>query len=139
MGKTCPFSIPPLRLVIFIAGLIMGAIIQNPGGSTGVFVQGSLLVLITAGLTIVVVTPFALFASIGRGYLLPVGLAVLMLMMTNFVAVAGWDEYFPWAVPGFFAQGKNLLLPVSYWIACLTGLAGILATYYWWKYAGQNR
>jgi ABC-2 type transport system permease protein len=128
-----------LTLVIFTAGLLMGALIQLPGGSTGVILQGAALVLITAALTIVVVTPFALFASVGRGYLLPVGLAVLTLMLTNLVAVAGWGEYFPWAVPGFFAQGKNLLLPVSYWIACLTGLAGMLATYFWWKYADQNR
>ena len=63
----------------------------------------------TACLAIAVVLPFALFASVGRGYLLPVGLAILILMMTNLVAIAGWGEYFPWAVPGLYAQGKSAL------------------------------
>jgi ABC-2 type transport system permease protein len=67
------------------------------------------------------------------------GLAILVIMMANLVAVAGWGEYFPWAVPGLYAQGKSPLTPVSYWIVVLTGLAGVAATYVWWKYADQNR
>lgn len=128
-----------LTLVISIAGIGMGAIIQLPGGSTSVIFQGIALVLITASMVITVVLPFALFASVGRGYLLPIGAAVLTLMMTNLVAIAGWGEYFPWAVPGLFAQGKSALAPVSYWIVFLTGLVGMVATYFWWKYADQNR
>ena len=94
---------------------------------------------ITACLAIAVVLPFALFASVGRGYLLPIGVAILTLMMANLVAVAGWGEYFPWAVPGLYAQGKSPLTPISYWIVFLTGLAGMIGTYLWWKYADQNR
>jgi hypothetical protein len=85
-----------------------------------------------------VATPFAFFASVGRGYLLPLGVALLMAMMTNLVALAGWGEYFPWAVPGLYAQGKSALTPLSYWIVVLTGLAGMIATYIWWKFADQN-
>jgi ABC-2 type transport system permease protein len=128
-----------LTMVIFIVGLVMGAIIKLPGGSISVIFQGSALVVITACLVIAVVMPFALFASVGRGYLLPIGLAVLTLMMTNLVAIAGWGEYFPWAVPGLYAQGKSSLPPISYWIVLMTGLAGMIATYLWWKYADQNR
>jgi len=51
----------------------------------------------------------------------------------------GWAEYFPWAVPGLFAQGKDTLLPISYPIAVLAGLAGMVATYLWWKVADQSR
>jgi ABC-2 type transport system permease protein len=128
-----------LTIVMLMVGLVMGAVIQLPGGSSGVILRGSLLVVITAGLVIAVVLPFALFASLGRGYLLPLGVAVLTLMMTNLAAIAGWGEYFPWAVPGLFAQGKSSLAPVSYWIVFLTALAGMLATYLWWKVADQNR
>jgi ABC-2 type transport system permease protein len=87
----------------------------------------------------VVVIPFAFFASLGRGYLLPVGMAILALMMANLVAVAGWGEYFPWAVPGLLAQGKSSLTLASYAVVMLTGLAGMVATYLWWKYADQSR
>ena len=128
-----------LTVVIFIAGLVMGAIIQLPGGSLSVILQGSELVLVTACLVIGVVMPFAFFASVGRGYLLPIGVAILSLMVANLVVVVGWGEYFPWAVPMLYAQGKSALAPVSYWIVLLTGLAGMLATYLWWKYADQNR
>ncbi len=128
-----------LTTVIFIAGLVMGAIIQLPGDSLRVILQGSALVVITACLVIGVVMPFALFASVGRGYLLPMGLAVLTLMMANLVAILGWGEYFPWAVPMLYAQGKSSLTPISYWIVFFTSLAGMIATYLWWKYADQNR
>jgi ABC-2 type transport system permease protein len=55
-----------LTLVIFIAGLVMGALIQFPGGTSSVILQGSGVVIITAVLTTAVIMPFALFASIGR-------------------------------------------------------------------------
>jgi ABC-2 type transport system permease protein len=128
-----------LAVVMLVAGLAMGAAIQLPGGSIQAIWQGSDLVLITAGLVIAAILPFAFFASLGRGYLLPLGVAVLTLMLTNLVAILGWGEYFPWAVPGLYAQGKSPLTPVSYWIVFLTGLAGMLATYLWWKLADQNR
>jgi ABC-2 type transport system permease protein len=127
-----------LTLIIFIVGLVMGAIIQLPQGSISVVLQGSALVAITACLAIVVVLPFALLASVGRGYLLPIGVAILTLMMANVVMIAGWAEYYPWAVPALYAQGSNLT-PVSYWIVILTGLAGMIGTYLWWKFADQNR
>jgi ABC-2 type transport system permease protein len=128
-----------LAIIILITVLSMGWLLNLPGGSPSVIIQGGAVVLVTALLTIWVVLPFALFASIGRGYLLPVGVAVLTVMMANLVAVAGWGEIFPWAVPGLYVQGKGALPPASYWIVFLTGLAGMLATYFWWKYADQNR
>lgn len=90
-------------------------------------------------MAIIVVLPFALFASIGRGYMLPIGVAVVTLMLTNLLAIAGWGELFPWAVPGLFAQGKEILPPISFWIVIVTGLAGMTTTYLWWMYSDQTR
>jgi ABC-2 type transport system permease protein len=126
-------------MVILIVGLVMGAIIRLPGGSISVILQGSALVMISACLAIAVIMPFALLASVGRGYLLPIGGAILAMMMANVVGLAGWGEYFPWGVPGLYAMGKSPLPPASYWIVLLTSLAGMIATYFWWKYADQNR
>ena len=97
------------------------------------------MLVIASCLTIVVTTPFAFFASVGRGYLLPLGMALVLLMLTNLAVLAGWGEYFPWAVPGLYAQGQSVLTPISYGITGLTGLAGMIATYAWWKFADQNR
>ncbi len=104
-----------------------------------VVLQGSAMMASMACLVVAVTLPFAFFASVGRGYLLPMGVAVLTLMLTNVVALAGWGEYFPWAVPGLYAQARDSLAPISYWIVAATGLAGAIATYLWWKYADQNR
>jgi ABC-2 type transport system permease protein len=128
-----------LAAEILIAGLVTGALIGLPQGSPGALLQGSTLVAMTAGLVMVVVMPFAFFASVGRGYLLPIGVAILALIMANLVAIMGWGAYFPWAVPGLYAQGKGYLTPISYPIAILTGLAGMIGTYLWWKYADQSR
>jgi ABC-2 type transport system permease protein len=125
--------------MITIAGLGLGAVIGLPGGTSGMFLQGITTLAITACLVIIDVFPIAFFASVGRGYLLPIGAAILALIMANVVMIAGWGEYFPWAVPGIFAQGKSMLPPISYWVVFLTGLAGMFGTYLWWKFADQNR
>jgi ABC-2 type transport system permease protein len=128
-----------LTAVIYVVGVVMGMVIHLPGGSLSSILQGSNLVVITACLVIGAVSPFALFASVGRGYMLPLALAVLTLMVTNIVAIAGWGDYFPWAVPGLYAMAKEPLPAASYWVVAMTGLAGIAATYVWWKFADQNR
>jgi len=128
-----------MTLVILTLGLGMGAIIQLPGGSLSVVLRGSAVAAMAACLCIAVVLPFALFASAGRGYLLPLGVAVLALITANLVVVVGWGEYFPWAVPMLYAQGKSYTGPISYSIVFLTGLAGMIGTYLWWKFADQNR
>jgi len=128
-----------MAIIIFIFGLVIGAIIQLPGGSISVILHGSTVVAITVCLVIAVVLPFALLASVGRGYLLPMGVAVLTLIMANFMMALGWAEYFPWAVPTLYSMGESSLTSISYWILFFTSLAGMIATYLWWKYADQNR
>ncbi len=125
--------------LILVVGLGIGALLRLPGGSTDVIFKGVGMSVISAGLTIAVTLPFAYFASLGRGYLLPVGVAIIMAIAGNLVVVMGWGEFFPWAVPMLYAQGKSYTGPASYWVAVLTGLAGMLITYLWWKTADQNR
>jgi ABC-2 type transport system permease protein len=128
-----------LTAVIFMASLAMGLLLGLSGGSSEVLWQGIQLVALTGGLVIGVAMPFALFASISRGYLLPIGMAILAVMMANLVVVLGWGEYFPWAVPMLYAQGESALTSLSYWIVLLTGLVGMISTILWWMYADQNR
>lgn len=131
-----------LTIAIFGLLLIMGALFNLPQGSLAVIWQGSVTLAITAGLTILIVLPFALLASIGRGYLLPMGAAIILLIMANVAAIAGWGDYFPWAIPGMYTQAMaepgSSLGAASYWVVILTGLAGMEATFLWWKYADQS-
>ena len=71
------------------------------------FSRAALSSAITACLAIAVVLPFALFASVGRGYLLPIGLAVLTLMMTNLVAIARVGRILPLGRAGVICAGKK--------------------------------
>ena len=128
-----------MAIVILIFGFVMGMMIQLPGGSLSVIIQGITVAAITVCLVIAVVLPFALVASVGRGYLLPMALAVLTLIMANLMMVVGWAEYFPWAVPILYAQGESILNPISCWIVFITSAVGMIGTYLWWKYADQNR
>jgi ABC-2 type transport system permease protein len=128
-----------MATITIIFSLLMGALIQLPGGSVSVILHGITVSAITICLVIAVVLPFAFFASVGRGYMLPMALAVLTLIMANLVMVVGRAEYFPWAVPILFAQGDSSLTALSYWIVFLTSMVGMVATYLWWKNADQNR
>ena len=128
-----------LTLFLFIVGAVLGVMMGLPQGSFSVILQGSASAAVTTALVIAVVLPFGFLASVGRGYLLPMGAAFLALVMANLVSVAGWGEYFPWAIPGLFSQPKSALGPASFVIVILTGLVGVAITYFWWKYADQNR
>jgi ABC-2 type transport system permease protein len=119
-------------------GLVLGAFIQLPGGSPAVILHGAGLLAITSIMSIILVLPFGFFASLGRGYLLPIGIAILTVILGNLSITLGWGEYFPWAVPAMLLQETHLGI-FSYGLVILTGLLGVAGTYLWWKYADQNR
>lgn len=131
-----------LTVIVYVLGLVLGAVIVLPQWSTDVLIRGSLALLITFCLVMVVLIPVAFFASFGRGYLPPMGVMLLLVALANVVTIAGWGDYFPWAIPliyaGMVGEG-GALEPTSYTIVLLTGLAGLGATYLWWMRADQNR
>jgi ABC-2 type transport system permease protein len=128
-----------LAVLLFGLGLGLGGLFHLPGGSAGILLQGCARAAITAGLVIAAMLPFAFFASLGRGYLLPIGVCFIALILANLVMAAGWGEYFPWAILALYAQAKQALSPASFAIVLLTGLLGLVGTYAWWQYADQNR
>jgi ABC-2 type transport system permease protein len=131
-----------LTLEIYLVGLVLGVLVGLPQGSAQVILHGSVVFWVTAGLVILVILPFGFFASVGRGYLLPIGVAILAVALANIVALIGYGSHFPWSVPGLFAGmggSSAALTPLSYGIVVLTGLAGIIVTYWWWMYADQSR
>jgi ABC-2 type transport system permease protein len=122
----------------YVVGLILGLVIRLPGGSPAVILHGTGLLAVTAVMSIMLVMPFAFFASVGRGYLLPIGIAIFTVILGNLAITLGWGEYFPWAVPALVMQAAPIP-PLSYVLVALTGLAGIGGTTLWWKYADQDR
>jgi ABC-2 type transport system permease protein len=131
-----------LTVIVYLIGLGVGFAVQLPPVMPAVFLQGTITLAITACLTIALVTPIAFFASAGRGYLPPMGVAILMLIVAQIVAATGWGEYFPWSVPALYSgmAGPQYaqMGAISYVLVILTSLLGAAGTFVWWTFADQK-
>jgi ABC-2 type transport system permease protein len=127
-----------LTVVVCLVGLGIGAAIGFPDVSTQVVLRGFGVLALIACMVIALVTPIAFFASAGHGYLAPMGVVFLIMLLAQVIAAAGWGEYFPWSIPGMYSQGEELG-PASYAIVVVTCLAGIAGTLVWWERADQSR
>jgi ABC-2 type transport system permease protein len=132
-----------LALMIYVLGLAFGAVIVLPQWSAQLAKEGTVTLAITAVLTILLVTPVAFVASAGRGYLPPMGFAILVLVLAQVLGAAGWGPLFPWSVPALFAGlGSHQsagLDSVSYVLVVATSLAGLVATFLWWQRADHTQ
>jgi ABC-2 type transport system permease protein len=132
-----------LAALILLIGLGLGTAIALPQTAVEVLWQGAVRVASTAGLTIALVTPIAFFASAGRGYLLPLGMALMTMILAQVIAAAGWGEYFPWSVPALYAGAAGIeqaqLGAVSFALVLLTSVTGLISTFVWWAWADQSQ
>jgi len=130
-----------LTAIIYLIGLGVGMAVDLPPVPAAIFWQGTVIVAITTCLNIALATPIAFFAGLGRGYLAPMGAAILALILAQIIAATGWGDYFPWSVPALYAgvAGPDYaqLGPVSYVIVVLTSLVGMIGTFVWWEVADQ--
>jgi len=124
--------------VIYFVGLAVGTAVGLPSVPDEVFWQSTITIVISAILTISLVAPIAFIASVGRGYLAPLGAAILVIFLAQIIAIVGYGEYFPWAVPALYSQGSPIG-PVSFLLVFLTGLAGMAGTFLWWELADQTK
>jgi ABC-2 type transport system permease protein len=133
---------------LLLTGLIvavtlgLGALLGLPGGSTADFVQAVRIVAVVAGMTIVVLPPFAWMASAGRGYLPSIGMMFVVVALGQVLATLGWGAYFPWSVPamasgaaGAEAAQLGVESYVSLLVACIGGIVGTLVR---WRLADQT-
>lgn len=132
-----------LALLVFIVGLVVGAVVDIPGWSLNLEWSSLVTVVVTALLTFLLMPFVALFASSGRGYLPPLGWTILALAFANLVSVLGWGDWFPWAVPillsGMVRTNAELVGLHSYLVVAAACLIGTAATFAWWQRADQTR
>ncbi|MEJ2501821.1 MAG: ABC transporter permease [Gemmatimonadota bacterium] len=119
-----------LVAAILVEAALVAAALGLPGYSAGVLAGGVSDALVAAGLTLLLAPVIAWIATLGRGYLPPLGFAMLALVLGNIVGATGWGKWFPWSIVPLFAgvAGPPEGLAGSLWIVALTGLAGIAAT-----------
>lgn len=128
---------------VFLLGLLVGSLVSIPGWSTDLL-RSAIFDVLGAGILTIALLPFvALIACIGRGEFPPIGWIVLTVAMAQVAAITGWGDWFPWSVPALFsgaAGPRGELLGIhSYILVVLAGIAGLAATFYWWRTADQTR
>jgi len=132
-----------VSLWVYLMGLLIGYWVDIPGWTTQLAWKSLVEVLATAALTLLLMTPVAFIASMGRGYLPPLAWAVLTIFFSQIIAATGWGDWFPWSVPALFSgvvgpRAEQLGFH-SYVLVGFAGLIGMLATYVWWRNADQTR
>lgn len=130
-------------LWIYLVGLLLGNFVDIPGWTTQLAWASFRDVLLTAAMTLLLMAPVAFIASMGRGYLPPLGWTVLTIFLAQIIAATGWGDWFPWSVPALFSgvvgPRAEQLGPHSYVLIILTGMIGLAATFWWWLNADQTR
>ena len=131
-------------LAVWTGALGVGIVtaLRLPGAVAGTLGPGLVRLLLTALMTIALVAPFALLASVARGYLAPVGVILLATFLGQIVTALGYGAYFPWAVPALYAGiggAGTRPGPAGYLLVVLVGLAAVLGTGSWWRRADQAR
>jgi len=116
--------------VVIAAGSLIGVI----GGSIMQHVTTFITFLTTSLLIIVVSTTSALLANMTRGYLAPIGLTFVLVIVSNVIMQLGMGPYFPWTIPVLLLTGADIGF-ISMVIIAVTGAVGFAGTVAWWKFA----
>jgi ABC-2 type transport system permease protein len=131
-----------LSIEVYVLGLAIGAGLRLPGWSLDTARHGLLVLLATAVMTVALVTPLALAASAGHGYLPAVGALFALVFSAQIVAILGYGGYFPWSVPALYSglagPDKPVPGPVGYALVVAVGIAGTVGTAYWWRTADHT-
>lgn len=132
-------------LVIFnlILGLLIGYSFKLEGWSTSMFMDNLTVYFVTTLLIILLNTPIAFFSLWGKGYLPPLGVVALLLVLSQIIGAIGLGAYFPWSIPGLYSGSggevfKMQLNIMSFIILIITSIIGYIGTVFWWKYADQK-
>ncbi len=126
-----------LSIYMFAVGFAAGAILGVEGGAASFIWSIFLRFLLTSLLYIFVTTPSTLLANVTKGYLAPLGLILIIVILSRVLASFGFAPYFPWTIPSVFQSTGSLNLS-SIMILAYTGIAGIAGTFAWWRYAEQR-
>ena len=122
--------------------LPIGFLLDLPGWSAGMLRESARSIALTAGLSILLLSPTAFLASASRGYLAPMGFTILTIFLGQITVATGWGAWFPWSVPALFSGMAGppaaALGPASYVLVGLTSLAGGVATLVWWRRADHT-
>lgn len=131
-----------LSAIVFLLALAVGSKVDIPGYSSELLKQGTTVFFVCSIMTLLLSAPVGFFATVGKGYLSPLGYVIVTMILAQIISTTGYGHFVPWSIPalasGIDGSGELAIGPVSYVIVLLTSLAGVMATVLWWRYADQN-
>ncbi len=129
--------------VVMAEAALIGAALALPGLTPGVAAEGVADLARAAGTAFLLATPVAWLATLGRGYLPPLGFAIVMGVIGNVLGATGWGRWFPWSIVPLFAgvagPPAETLAPASVAVVVCTAAAGLAATIAQLTWADQKK
>lgn len=131
-----------LAALVWAGGLVVGAGVGLPGWSWARAAHAAVEILVVACITVALTSMVSLVASATRGYLAPMGFAILTLFLAQILAVMGWGGVFPWSVAVLYAglagPRQDHLHAMSYVIVAVAAAIGMAGTFLWWRFADHR-
>jgi ABC-2 type transport system permease protein len=128
-----------VTFAVTVAAMVIGFLLNLPGWELQLLCSSLLKIINTAILAILLCPPVFLVASAGRGYLASLGFVILTVVVAQIIGALGFGVYVPWAVPALYSglgsESGGSVNIASFIIVVFTGIAGLVGTIYWWKYA----
>ena len=129
-----------ISIFALLLGLLAGNLIGLEGGSLTVILKGILTFGYCTTLTIVLSTPVAFFACLGRGYLSPLAFIVFTILFSQLGSALNLGEYIPWSIP---ALSSGITGKVAFNLGSIISLFGVsvlglVSTIAWWRYTDYN-
>ena len=131
-----------LSILMFATCIVVGKLVGLGELTFNIMMIEFVRFEVSALLLVALCTPVAYFANVGRGYMLPLGCLIILVIFAQFIGVLGLAPYFPWAVPAlYFEEAGGIetgLSTVSYVILFITSALGLYFTQYWWNKVDQT-
>jgi ABC-2 type transport system permease protein len=121
-----------LVAAMFVEGVAIGLALDLPGFSRELLGRAAGEVALSAAMCCLLVPPVAWIATLGRGYLPPLGFAIFTGVLGNIFAATGWGKWFPYSIvplyTGIAGPRVSVLEPGSYAVVLVLFAAGVAAT-----------
>lgn len=132
-----------LVLCVIAETFVLGLLLGLPGLSVTLAAEGVRNALLVAVVVYLLSPVVAWVATLGRGYLAPLGFALAMLALAQLFGKTGWAPWFPWSVVAGFVGSVGApvtrIAPGSAVVVALTFAGGIAATVCQLRYADETR
>ncbi|TCL59820.1 ABC-2 type transport system permease protein [Kineothrix alysoides] len=104
-----------LSILLFAVVALIGAYVGLADGTAALILHYFLMFMATSLLTTLVSTVSSFMANVTKGYLAPIGLIFIIVLIVNIVENVGLSAYIPWTIPGLLIT-DGFLSPISIFI-----------------------